>query len=104
MRSAIAANTSDFASRRPATAGISAISRAIALSKCGSAIFAGFRIDGGSEIAAVLLQQPRGVAAVQSQSDQDGRLQVAIGLLEAPRGFSLRATDNLNQDRRCAAA
>ena len=57
---AIAANTSVRARRRSAAAGISAVSRAIALPVCGSAIVVRGRVpgrvDGRAQIAAVALQ------------------------------------------------
>src|SRR5512135_2742448 len=94
IRSTIAANTSVRARRRSAAAGISAISRAIALPVCGSGIVAGGRIDGGAQIAPVALQQLRGFAAAQSQAEQDGSLHVPLCLFEIVRRVVYRTANN----------
>src|SRR4051794_26005728 len=104
MRPAIAANSSLRARRRSAAAGISAVSRAMAVCDCGSAIVAGRRVDGGPEIAAVTLQQLLSFAAVQPEPDQNGGLQVAVGLFEMARCVGLGAMDDLDHDRCRAAA
>src|SRR5258706_6395562 len=104
IRSAIAANRSVRASRRPATVGISAVSRAIALAVRGSAILARGLIDGGAEIAAVALEQLRGFAAAQSEADQDGSLHVAVGLFEIARRVGVRAVHDFADDGCCAPA
>src|SRR5476649_761464 len=90
IRSTIGANTSLRARRRSAAAGISAVSRAIALTICGSAIVAGGRVDGGAQIAPVTRQQLRGFAAAQSQAEQNGRLHVPVCLFEIARRVAFR--------------
>src|SRR5512144_2992970 len=82
IRSTSAANMSGRARRRSAAAGISAVSRAIALPVRGSAIVARERVDGGAQIAPVTLQQLHGFAAAHSQGEQDCRLYVPICLFE----------------------
>src|SRR5450830_38997 len=90
IRSTTAANTSRRAIRRSAAAGISAVSRAMALFVCGSAIVALGRVDGRAQIAAMALQQLRGFADAQSQAEEDGRLHVSICLFEITRRVAVR--------------
>src|SRR5450756_926398 len=94
IRSTIGANTSVRARRRSAAAGISAVSRAIALPVCGSAIVTRGRVDGGAQIAPVALQQLRGFAAAQAQTEQDGRLHVPVCLFEIARRVGFRTAYN----------
>src|SRR5215475_7964003 len=103
IRAAIAAMASVRASRRSAAAGISAISRPIALPVCGSAIVARGFLDGGAQIAAMAFEQLRGLVAILSQADQGGGLDVAFRVLEVSRGFALRAADDLADHRLRAA-
>src|SRR5690242_218839 len=98
IRLAIAANTSARASRRSAAAGISAVSRAMALAVCASVILARGFFDGGAEIAAVTLQQLHGFAAASAESDQDGGLHVAVGLFEMARCIARRTADDFADD------
>jgi hypothetical protein len=97
IRSAIAANRSVRASRRSAAAGISAVSHAIALSGCGSAIASLGRADGGAQIAAVALQELRGFAQASSKAEQNSRFHVAVGPVRdnAPRRPSGQRTISL---------
>jgi hypothetical protein len=87
----MAATTSVFARRRSAAVGISAISRPIALPVCGSAIAACGLFDGGAQIAAMAFEQLHRLAAIQSQSDQYGGLNVALCAFEMTGSLALRA-------------
>src|SRR5262245_53117957 len=99
IRLTIAANASVRASRRSAAAGISAVSRAMALAACASAIVARGLPDGGAQMPAVTLQPSRGLTAVQSAAEQYGRLHVPVGLFEIARRVALRASDDLADHR-----
>src|SRR6185295_448184 len=101
--SAMSPNRSVRVRSRPAAAGISAVSRAIALAPGDSA--GTFElIDRGAQIAAVPLEQLRGLDAAQPKAKQDGCLQVAVRLLEMACRVAFRATDNLPDDSDGAAA
>src|SRR6476659_4310269 len=76
--SAMSPNRSVRVRSRPAAAGISAVSRAIALAPGDSAGATFELIDRGAQIAAVPLEQLRGLDAGQPKAKQDGCLQVAI--------------------------
>src|SRR4051812_31651711 len=104
IRSASAANRSVRAKRRAAAAGISAVSRAIALAICGSVILACEFVDSGAQISCVALEQLRGFATSQSEPDQDGRLHVAAGLFEIAHCVGLRAANDFADNRFCATA
>src|SRR5689334_22709211 len=102
--SAMFPNRSARVRSRPAAAGISAVSRAIALAP-GVLAGATFElIDRGAQIAAVPLEQVRSLDAAQPEAKQDGRLQVAIRLLEMACCIAVRATDDLPDDRHRAVA
>src|SRR5512139_1952585 len=83
---------------RPAAAGISAVSRAIALAADGSAVATFELVDRGAQIAAVSFEQIRGLAAAQPVAQQDGGLQVAVSLLEMAFRVAFRATHDLPDD------
>src|SRR5262245_52653270 len=98
IRAAMAVMASVRAIRRSAAAGISAISRPIALPVCGSAIACGF-FDGGAQIAAMAFERPRRLVAIQSQANQHGGFNVAVCVLEMAGSFTLRAADDLADHR-----
>src|SRR5262249_60237237 len=100
----IVVNTSVRARRRSAAAGISAVSRPIALSVCGSAIIASGRVDGGAQIAPMALQQLRSFAMAQSEAEQDGRLYVAVRLFEIACRIAFRTPDDFADHSFCAPA
>src|SRR3954454_2452613 len=95
IRWASASNISVRARRREAAAGISAVSRAIALPKWGSAIAGRALLDGRAQVAANAMQQLRGFVGAQSQADQDSGLHVTIRLFEITGGVAFRAADDL---------
>src|SRR5215467_8077357 len=90
IRAAIAAIASVCARRRSAAAGISAISRPIALPVCGSAIAARGLFDGGAQIAAMAFEQLRCRVTIQSQADQHSGLDVTFCGLEMAGRFALK--------------
>src|SRR5690349_18171268 len=96
--SAMPANRSARPRSRPAAAGISAVSRAIALAAGDSALATFELVDRGPQIAAMPLEQLRGLGAARPKAKQDGRLQVAVRLLEMPYRVAFRATDDLPDD------
>src|SRR5215813_12362856 len=95
IRSTMAATTSVQANREAATAGISAISRAIALAACGSVIAAGTLVDGLAQISPFAPEQLCGFAEAEPQSEQDGSFDIAVGLIEIARGGAFRTADDL---------
>src|SRR5262249_60766309 len=103
IRSATAANTSLRARKRPVAAGISAVSRAIAL-PAGAAIVVRGRFDGGAQIAPVAPQQLRGLAAAKSEAQQNGCLYVSIRLIEITRRVAFRALDDFADHDFCTPA
>src|SRR5262249_6292154 len=103
IRSAIAAKMSVRARRRSAAAGISAVSRAMALPVC-STIAARGRFNGGTKIAPMALQQLSGFAAAESEPEQDSGLYISICLFEIARGVAFRTADDFaDHDFRAAA-
>src|SRR6478735_8667871 len=92
MRAAIAASGSARASSASASAGISAISRAIAV--CGSAMAAGAVADRQPQVPAVALQSLGGLALGRAEAEQDGDLHVAVAALQQSRGVGFGAADD----------
>src|SRR5215470_5448353 len=99
IRAAIAEMASVRARRRAAAAGISAISRPIALPVCGSAIAARGFFDGCAQIAAMAFEQLRRLVVIQSQADQYSGLNIAFCVLEMAGSFALRTADDLADHR-----
>src|SRR5262249_58695790 len=98
MRLAIADTASCRASSRPAAAGISAISRAIAVGPTRSApimlAFAGSFGNGHPQVAVVAAQDVDGITRREAEAEKHGNLHGAVPLFdEAPR-LRRRAANN----------
>src|SRR6187551_3815744 len=93
--SAMSLNRSARAKSRPAAAGISAVSCAIALVADGSAVATFGLVDRGAQVTAVSFEQIRGPAAAKPEAQQDGYLQVAVSLLEMASRIAFRAAHDL---------
>src|SRR5688572_11273801 len=104
IRLAIAATASLCASKPSASAGISAISRAIAVCPPRSAILAAKFVDRGAQVAAVPPERSDGVLALHSGAKQDRDLHVAVRLLDIARGVCGGATRDLRHHPLGAAA
>src|SRR6186997_2803364 len=81
-RLAIAATAPPCTSKPSASAGISAISHAIAVCRLLSAILAAKFIDRGPQIAAVTRQRRDGIVPLHPGAQQDCDLHVAVSLLD----------------------
>src|SRR5262245_20071217 len=95
IRAAIAEMASVRARRRSAAAGISAVSRPIALPVCASAIAARGFFDGGAQIAGMAVAELRRHVSIQSQADHSTVLNVAFCVAEIAGSFALRTADDL---------
>src|SRR5262245_44543148 len=106
MRSAIADTASCRASRRPAAAGISAISCAMAVEAIRLTSFVltfmGNFADCHPQIAVVAAQGLGGIRRREPEAEKDGDLYVAVRLFDEARRIGSRAADDLADDHRGA--
>src|SRR5262245_22281648 len=106
MRSAIAAAALFLASNRSAAAGISAISRAMAVeaTRSGSSLtFMGRFGDCHPQIAVVAAQDLGGIRGHESEAEKNSDLYVAIRLFDEACRIGSRAAGDLADDHRGAA-
>src|SRR5215475_6765633 len=106
MRSAIAQIASFRASRRSAAAGISAISRAMAVEAARSAAvmlaLVCYFANCQPQIAIVAVQEIRGPFRRHPEAEEDSDFYVAVRLFDKARRIGSRATDDLADERRGA--
>src|SRR5258708_3435908 len=109
MRSAIAQTGSRLASSRPAAAGISAISRAMAVEAMRSwsclafmLSFLGHFGDCHPQVAIVAPQDLSGIRRREPEAEKDGDLYVAVRLFDEARRVGRRAADDLADNHRGA--
>src|SRR6185503_4388304 len=102
--SAMSLNRLARAKSRPAAAGISAVSSAIALVADGSVVATFELVDRGAQVTAVSFEQICGPDAAQPETQQDGCLQIAVSLLEMASRVAFRTAHDLpnNGDRAAA--
>src|SRR5258707_115152 len=98
MRSAITEMTLCRASSRSAAAGISAISRAMAVGAMRSALVMGNFADCHPQIAMVPPQNLGGIRRSKPKAEKDGNPDVAVCLLDEARRVGRRAADYLADD------